>query len=149
MTGFELSQSRPLHEVIRGVVHGTDARWAHNGDDLLSMFPPPPMLRRMKPHPARRPMMRVESVYQVTGRGLGLGVRLPSISGPVTGAAQRLGRRWMVVRRDGTSWPLRGIERFMVNRDLVVGDRIGLLVPFGAEVAVGDLVEFREEAADS
>lgn len=165
LTDFERSKSRPLAEVLRH--YSPDdfepLEFARTGDDLLDQFPQSPMLRRFKPptHKPRRPAMRVESVYTVTGRGIGLGVCL-------AGPAPSLNRRWFVVRpRDGAEWLLKGIERFQIRRDLAVGDKIGLLVPsllprgfveqdgsdplsriLGSEIAEGDVVEFVEEAAN-
>ena len=145
LTDFELSKSRPLTEVLRKVEPAAFRDdMLRTSEDLLAQFPQAPMLRRFKPptHKPRRPAMRVESVYTVTGRGVGLGVRL-------AGAAPSLNQRWLVLRPcDGASWPLKAIEKFCINRDLAVGDKIGLLVPFGSAVAEGDLVEFVEEAAN-
>lgn len=145
LTDFERSTSRPLAEVLRKVAADRYRdEVARTGDDLLDQFPQSPMLRRFKPptHKPRRPAMRVESVYTVTGRGIGLGVCL-------AGPAPSLNRRWFVVRpRDGAEWPLKAIEKFAIRRDLAVGDKIGLLVPFGSVVAEGDVVEFVEEAAN-
>lgn len=144
-TDFERSASRPLAEVLRKVAadrYREDV--VRTGDDLIDQFPQPPMLRRFKPptHKPRRPAMRVESVYAVTGRGIGLGVRL-------AGPAPSLNQRWLVVRPcDGANWPLKAIEKFAIRRDLAVGDKIGLLVPFGSAIAEGDMVEFVEEAAN-
>ena len=144
-TDFEISMSRPLTEVLHKVEPAAFRDdMVRTSEDLLAQFPQAPMLRRFKPptHKPRRPAMRVESVYALTGRGIGLGVRL-------AGAVPSLNQRWLVVRPcDGASWPLKAIEKFCINRDLAVGDKIGLLVPFGSEVADGDLVEFMEEAAN-
>lgn len=145
LTDFELSKSRPLTEVLHKVdPTGFRDDMMRTSEDLLAQFPQAPMLRRFKP-PAvkpRRPAMRVESTYRVTGRGIGLAVRL-------AGPAPSLDQRWLVLRpADGASWPLKAIDKFCINRDLAVGDKIGLLVPFGAEVKDGDLVEFVEEAAN-
>ena len=144
-TDFELSKSRPLTEVLHKVdPTGFRDDMMRTSEDLLAQFPQAPMLRRFKP-PAvkpRRPAMRVESTYRVTGRGIGLAVRL-------AGPAPSLDQRWLVLRpADGASWPLKAIDKFCINRDLAVGDKIGLLGPFGAEVKDGDLVEFVEEAAN-
>lgn len=149
-TDFELSMSRPLSEVLHKVVPVgfRDDDVIRSSEDLLAQFPQAPMLRRFKPptHKPRRPAMRVESVYTVTGRGIGLGVR---VAGPAPSLARALDQKWLVVRpSDGASWPLKGIETFLLPRELAVGDKIGLLVPFGSEVAEGDLVEFAEEAAN-
>ena len=144
-TDFERSASRPLSEVLRKVAADSYRdEVARTGDDLLDQFPQSPMLRRFKPpvHKPRRPAMRVESVYVITGRGIGLGVRL-------AGPAPSLNQRWLVVRPlDGVRWHLRGIETLGIGRDLAVGDKIGLLIPFGSAVAEGDMVEFVEEAAN-
>ena len=148
-TDFELSKSRPLTEVLHKVEPAAfrDDMIRTSGE-LLAQFPQAPMLRRFKPptHKPRRPAMRVESVYTVTGRGIGIGVR---VAGPAPSLAKSLDRKWLIVRpSDGASWPLKGIETFLLPRELAVGDKIGLLVPFGSEVAEGDLVEFMEEAAN-
>ena len=148
-TDFELSTSRPLTEILHKV-EPTAFRddMIRTSEDLLAQFPQAPMLRRFKPptHKPRRPAMRVESVYTVTGRGIGIGVR---VAGPAPSLANSLARKWLIVRpSDGASWPLKGIETFLLPRELAVGDKIGLLVPFGSEVAEGDLVEFVEEAAN-
>ncbi len=149
LTNFELSKSRPLTEVLHRV-EPTAFRddMIRTSEELLAQFPQAPMLRRFKlpTHKPRRPAMRVESVYTVTGRGIGLGVR---VAGPAPSLAKSLDRKWLIVRpSDGASWPLKGIETFLLPRELAVGDKIGLLVPFGSEVAEGDLVEFVEEAAN-
>ena len=148
-TDFELSKSRPLTEVLHKVEPAAFRDdMIRTSEDLLAQFPQAPMLRRFKPptHKPRRPAMRVESVYTVTGRGIGLGVR---VAGPAPSLARALDQKWLVVRpSDGASWPLKGIETFLLPRELAVGDKIGLLVPFGSEVAEGDLVEFVEEAAN-
>lgn len=148
-TDFELSKSRPLTEVLHKVEPAAFRDdMIRTSEDLLAQFPQAPMLRRFKPptHKPRRPAMRVESVYTVTGRGIGLGVR---VAGPAPSLARALDQKWLVVRpSDGASWPLKGIETFLLPRELAVGDKIGLLVPFGSEVAEGDLVEFAEEAAN-
>ena len=149
-TDFELSTSRPLTEVLHKLEPAAFRDdMIRTSEDLLAQFPQAPMLRRFKPptHKPRRPAIRVESVYTVTGRGLGLGVRMAG--GNVPSLANFKDQRWLVVRpSDGASWPLKGIETFLLPRELAVGDKIGLLVPFGSEVAEGDLVEFVEEAAN-
>ena len=148
-TDFELSKSRPLTEVLHKVEPAAFRDdMIRTSEDLLAQFPQAPMLRRFKPptHKPRRPAMRVESVYTVTGRGVGIGVR---VAGPAPSLGNALDRKWLIVRpSDGASWPLKGIETFLLPRELAVGDKIGLLVPFGSEVAEGDLVEFVEEAAN-
>lgn len=150
-TDFELSKSRPLTEVLHKVEPAAFRDdMIRTSEDLLAQFPQAPMLRRFKPptHKPRRPAMRVESIYMVTGRGVGLGVRVAGGRVPLL-AKPLKEQRWMVARpSDGASWPLKGIETFLLPRELAVGDKIGLLVPFGSEVAEGDLVEFVEEAAN-
>jgi hypothetical protein len=46
--------------------------------------------------------------------------------------------------RDGAEWPVRGVERFGKFLDLptlLVGEKIGLLVPDGCDAAIGEDVE--------
>jgi len=143
---LERSKTRPMAEVLRHYAPGDmePQEFVRTSDDLLAQFPPPPMLRRFKPptHKPRRPAMRVESVYAVVGRGIGVSVRL-------AGPAPSLDQHWLVHRpRDGASWKLKAIEKFCINRDLAVGDRIGLLVPLGVPISEGDVIEFVEEAAN-
>ena len=74
-TDFEISMSRPLTEVLHKVEPAAFRDdMVRTSEDLLAQFPQAPMLRRFKPptHKPRRPAMRVESVYTVTGRGVGL-----------------------------------------------------------------------------
>lgn len=145
-TGFELSKTRPMAEVLRHYAPGdmTPREFVRTSDDLLEQFPPAPMLRRFSPptRKPRRPAMRVESVYVVTGRGIGVGVRL-------AGPAPSLDQHWLVHRpSDGASWKLKGIEKFCIRRELAVGDTIGLLIPLGVSISEGDVIEFVEEAAN-
>lgn len=51
-------------------------------------------------------------------------------------------RNVRVVRaRDGGTWPIRAIERLGINLgkpNLIVGEKIGLLMPDGCELEIGD-----------
>lgn len=149
-TGLDLSKTRPLAEVLRHYAPGDmePQEFVRTSDDLLAQFPPPPMLRRFKPpvHKPRRPAMRVESVVtsmSAAGQpGVAVGVRL-------AGPAPSLGQNWLVHRpSDGASWKLKAIEKFCINRELAVGDKVGLVLSPGAPIEDGDVIEFVEEAAN-
>lgn len=73
-------------------------------------------------------MLKVKSIggsYWVSGRGRVIPCESPIVAPRDAGCTEAYGP---IIEIDGVRYPVRGIERFMPNRPIRVGEKIGILV---------------------
>ena len=80
--------------------------------------------------------MQVADTFTIKGRGLVLTMKNDVAVHHAGASLRRVS--------DGATWPIRGVERFCINLDKPMignGESIGLLMPDGCDLTIGDEVE--------